>query len=280
MTKAAFAAAMGGKMSVPAGGTGIGGRIRAEDISSPGSAGQVPAIIEDTFTDVKTSKIRTIIADRMMQSLSQSAQLTMTAYANASGILALRKKLKAKQEDLKIEKITINDLVAFALARTLVNFPECNAIFANSTLRQFDHVHLAVAVDTPRGLMVPVIRFADTLSLNEIARQVKVLAKQCNEGSINPDLLSGGTITISNLGIYGIDSFTPVLNLPQVTLLGINGIAPRACEKDNGSYAIEPHVGFSLTIDHRYVDGAPAARFLKALCNAVEDIDLTLARLK
>ena len=109
-----------------------------------------------------------------------------------------------------------------------------------------------------------------------LAASLKKMALQCREGSINPDLLSGGTITISNLGVFGIDSFTPILNPPQVAMLGVSAIAPRPVQADDGSYVLRRHIGFSLTIDHQTVDGGPGARFLKALCDAVAHIDFML----
>ena len=282
MTKTAQAKSASENLAAPMTGTGIGGRVRSEDLTAATTApAQRQALPQqDEYTDVAITKIRALIAQRMMQSLSQSAQLTMTSFANASGLVALRKKLKEQRDTLGIENITINDLVAFSLCRVLPQFPDLNTLYIDGVLRRYKHVHLAVAVDTPRGLMVPVVRFADSLSINEMARQVKSLAQQCNDGSINPDYLTGGTITISNLGVYGIESFTPVLNPPQVALLGVNTIAPRPIQNEEGQYGFAPHIGLSLTIDHRYVDGAPAARFLQALCKAIENIEITIACLK
>ncbi|MBD3419351.1 MAG: 2-oxo acid dehydrogenase subunit E2, partial [Chitinivibrionales bacterium] len=174
--------------------------------------------------------------------------------------------------------ITLTDMIAFAATRTLVSYPELNSIFQNDTLYQYDHVHLALAVDTERGLMVPVVRFADLMSLNELAIALKELASRAKAGSINPDLLSGGTITLTNLGSFGIDSFTPVLNPPQVAILGVAGIHPKPVANADGSYDMLPHIGLSLTIDHQVVDGAPAAKFLQALVAQIENINLALAQ--
>jgi len=221
--------------------------------------------------------MRKIIADRMFQSLQQAAQLTMNTSARADGLLAYRAMVKKNAESLGLANITVTDLVAFAVARTLPKFPEINALYADGTVRRYAHAHLAVAVDTPRGLMVPVVRFADCLSLNELAKAIKSLTQQCLDGAINPDLLNGGTFTLSNLGTFGIESFTPVLNAPQVALLGVNTISPKPVAKNDGSYEIVPHIGLSLTIDHRAVDGAPGARFAKAVVQAIENISMILA---
>ncbi|MBD3322344.1 MAG: 2-oxo acid dehydrogenase subunit E2 [Chitinivibrionales bacterium] len=274
LTKAAAAAGAGG--AVPSAGTGFGGRITASDLSG---APQTTEHVEtrDEVVEVKISNMRRIIGSRMMESLQQSAQLTMNASADARAILAYRKKIKAKREELGIADINITDMISFAVARTLVQFPALNCHFENNRLLQHKNVHLAMAVDTPRGLVVPVIRFANRLSLSDLAVSIKDLAGKAREGAVNPDLLSGGTITITNLGSFGIESFTPILNRPQVAIVGVNTITPKPAMGDQGEYILAPHIGFSLTIDHQVVDGAPAARFLKTLCRAIENIELTLA---
>jgi len=204
----------------------------------------------------------------MLKSLVESAQLTL----NASTPVA---KLQEVRSTLKAQGITINDLVLFALSRTLKQFQYMNAHKVGEVIKTFEHVHLGVAVDTERGLMVPVIRNADMLSLMQISQEVKRLAAACQSASIIPDELSGSTFTVTNLGSLGITSFTPVLNLPEVAILGVCGIELK-CRATEGGFCFEPHIGFSLTINHQVVDGAPAARFLKALGEAVAQIDLLL----
>jgi pyruvate dehydrogenase E2 component (dihydrolipoamide acetyltransferase) len=185
-----------------------------------------------------------------------------------------------------LSKITLNDLVLFAVSRVLPRFTYMNAHKIGNIIKTFDDVHLALAVDTPRGLMVPVIRNADALSLAQISSEVKRLAAACQNGTAKPDELSGSTFTVSNLGSLGIASFTPILNAPEVAILGVCGIElkPLALQEFNNSgcncgcnVRFEPHIGFSLTINHQIVDGAPAARFLKAFTDAVANIDLLLA---
>jgi pyruvate dehydrogenase E2 component (dihydrolipoamide acetyltransferase) len=158
-----------------------------------------------------------------------------------------------------------------------------NAHKIGETLRTFERVHLGMAVDTPRGLMVPVIRNANLLSLAQISAEAKRLAASCQAGNISPGEISGSTFTVTNLGSLGVLSFTPVINAPEVAILGIAGIELKpvrsdcSCDDDCEGFSFEPHIGFSLTINHQVVDGAPAARFLKALTEAVADIDLLLA---
>ena len=137
-------------------------------------------------------------------------------------------------------------------------------------------MHLGVAVDTPRGLMVPVIRNAHQLSLKQISQEAKRLAAACLERRVTPDELSGGTFTVTNLGSLGIESFTPVLNPPEVAILGVSAITLKAVEID-GDVQFVPHLGLSLTINHQVVDGAPGARFLQALALGLKDVDLLLA---
>ncbi|MBQ8560069.1 MAG: 2-oxo acid dehydrogenase subunit E2, partial [Spirochaetaceae bacterium] len=166
----------------------------------------------------------------------------------------------------------------FAVSRVLPSFQYMNGVKLEGVIRNYRNVHLGVAVDTPRGLMVPVIRNANLKSLAQIAAEARQLAMACINGTISPDQLTGSTFTISNLGSTGIESFTPVINAPELAILGVCGIQPKPVMVDEDAYDIQPHLGFSLTIDHAAVDGAPAARFLKALCDAVADIDIWIAR--
>jgi pyruvate dehydrogenase E2 component (dihydrolipoamide acetyltransferase) len=267
-----------------ASGTGIGGRVTRADLASgqrddaaaqPAAAPAQPHDFPGAFTDTPLRGIRKVIADRMMNSLATSAQLTYTATAPASGLLALRKRLKGAS-DPELSAITLGDLVGYAAVKTLAQHATVNAHLSDGTLRTFASVHLGMAVDTPRGLLVPTLRFAETLTLRQFSVQSKALANEAIAGSINPDLLGGATFTVSNLGAFGIESFTPLLNVPQVAILGVDAIFPRAVINPDGSVGAEQRIGFSLTADHQVIDGADAARYLKDLCAAVADIDLTV----
>ena len=274
-----------------AAGTGIGGRVTRADLASgqldeavaqpsaaPAQPEATPAQPQDfpgAFTDTPLKGIRKVIADRMMNSLATSAQLTYTATAPASGLLALRTRLKSAA-DPELAAITLGDLVGYAAVKTLAKHPVVNAHLSGGVLREFASVHLGMAVDTPRGLLVPTLRFADALTLRQFSVQSKALANQAIAGSISPDLLAGATFTVSNLGAFGIESFTPLLNVPQVAILGVDAIFPRAVINADGSVGAEQRIGFSLTADHQVIDGADAARYLKDLCAAVADIDLTV----
>lgn len=269
-------------------GTGIGGRVTRADLASspaveaetaPGTASAgtpgAPLDFPGEVADTPLKGIRKVIADRMMNSLATSAQLTYTATAPAAGLLALRKRLKSAA-DPELSGVTIGDLVGYATVKALAGHPRVNAHLTDNTLRTFAHVHLGMAVDTPRGLLVPTLRFADTLNLRQFSVLSKQLANDAIAGSISPDLLGGATFTVSNLGSFGIESFTPLLNVPQVAILGVDAIFPRAVVNPDGSVGAEQRIGLSLTADHRVIDGADAARYLRDLVAAITDIDLTV----
>ena len=188
----------------------------------------------------------------------------------------IAKWLKTSEDAFDIQGITINDLVLFAVSRVLPHHPALNAWFDGETVSQFAHVQLAFAVDTPRGLIVPVIRQADQRSLRDLARESRRLATACLEGKVTPDEMTGGTITVTNLGSMGIESFTPILNPPQVAIVGVGSIQPKAVEVD-GDVQFHAHIGLSLTINHQVVDGAPGARFLQALAQGIAQFELLLA---
>ena len=228
------------------------------------------------YTEEKISRIRKVIADNMHKSLADMAQLTLNRTFDATAILAMRKQMKGA-EDLGLDKVTINDLVLFAVAKTLPEFPDINANFIGDKMRRFTHAQLGVAIDTPKGLLVPVIRDADTLSVKAISAKVKEYANACKDGSIGGDALTGGSFTVTNLGNLGIESFTPIINPPQTTILGVCGTTLRPRQKADGSIEYYQAMGLSLTFDHRVVDGAPAAKFLKAVADKLEKFNLILA---
>jgi pyruvate dehydrogenase E2 component (dihydrolipoamide acetyltransferase) len=254
-------------------GTGLGGRITTADIAKACAAS---AEVEAPLTqEVKISNIRKVIARAMHNSLSTTAQLTLNTSFDATCILDFRKKVKENKDRLGLENITLNDIILYAVSRTLINHKDLNAHFLEDKMLYFKNVNLGDAVDTERGLMVPTIFNANLKSLNEISKEAKKLAKECQSGSVSPDLLKGGSFTVTNLGALDIESFTPVLNAPQTGILGVNTIITRAKEVD-GKTVFYPAMGLSLTFDHRAVDGAPAARFLQELKNNLENFSVLL----
>jgi pyruvate dehydrogenase E2 component (dihydrolipoamide acetyltransferase) len=224
----------------------------------------------DDFEIRPLTNIRKIIAKAMYSSLQSSAQLTHHLSADARSLLACRKKAKAASVDL-----TINDFICFAVVKALKEFPQVNAHLVSDQLRLFKGIHLGIAVDTDRGLMVPVIKNADDLNINGLSRKMHELAASCRKGSIDPELIApqAASFTVSNLGNYGVEMFTPVINLPQVAILGVNTIIYRPKPLDDGTMAVVPHLGLSLTYDHRALDGGEATRFVKEVANQIEALN-------
>jgi pyruvate dehydrogenase E2 component (dihydrolipoamide acetyltransferase) len=254
---------------IPQEGSGIGGRVTVSDIES-----YSPALSDDGYTDTPIKGIRKIISDRMLQSLTESAQFTLNASAPVHKLLDIRSEMKSKP-GTDLSNVTINDFILFAVSRVIVRFPFINTHKIGNTIRTFQNVHLGHAVDTDRGLMAAVIRNADSLSLAQISSEAKRLTAACRNNEVKPEELTGSTFTVTNLGALGITSFTPVLNLPETAILGVCCIEQKPVNI-NGIICLEPYIGFSLTINHQAVDGAPAARFLKALCDTIAEIDLLL----
>lgn len=267
--------------------TGAEGRIIERDITA--RLDRAPAAVkaeektaapdkisaDSGYTDIPVSRMRKIIAENMHASLSNMAQLTLNASFDASGLLNFRKAAKSGVIP-GFEKVTINDLVLFAVAKTLPEFGDVNAHFLGDTIRRFNTVNLGFACDTEKGLMVPVIKGAEKLSLKELSAKAKSLAAACQNGTASPAEMSGGSFTVSNLGSLGVTSFTPVINPPQTAILGVCASETKI-RLENGAPEYYPAMGLSLTFDHRAMDGAPAAKFLKTLCARLEALPLLLA---
>ncbi|MCG8580955.1 MAG: 2-oxo acid dehydrogenase subunit E2 [Bacteroidales bacterium] len=247
-------------------GSGLDGMVRAADLSSN------PVYSKD-FEVKKLPNIRKLIAKAMHASLQNSAQLTHHLGADARRMMELRKQVKATEG---APNITINDMVCFAVIKALKQFPDANAHFLGDSVKYFNKVHLGLAVDTDRGLMVPVIKNADDLSISGLSNQFKEVAESCRQGSIDPELLSSeaASFTVSNLGNYGVELFTPVINLPQVAILGVNTIVPRPADLGGGAYGFVPYMGLSLTYDHQALDGGLATRFLKQIAIEIETLSI------
>lgn len=287
--------------------TGPHGRIIERDINAALDAGYVantaaveaflagnPIVTEDTVEEAAAEKkaevvvsddvraydeealsgVRRVIARQMHASLSEMAQLTLNASFDATALMNFRASLKASGESLGLGKISLNDMVLFAVSRTLLNYPEINANLVDDKFRKFKHANIGLAVDTERGLLVPTLFASEKLSLTDLSAYAKSAAAKAREGKLTPDEMSGGSFTVTNLGSLGIESFTPVINPPQTAILGVCAITYRL-RADGTTY---PAMGLSLTFDHRAVDGAPAARFLSDLCRALENFGLLLAK--
>ena len=261
-------------------GTGINGRVTLGDLNAPAAApvaDEAPAAPVAAYEDVKLPNIRKVIAKSMHASLSTMAQLTLNTSFDATKIMELRASLKSGAEKMGLANITLNDMVLFAVSRVILNHKDLNAHYLDDTMRYFNNVNLGIAVDTERGLMVPTVFGAEKMTLNELSKNAKKVITAAQSGTINPDLLKGASFTITNLGSLGIESFTPVINPPQTGILGVNAITRKVKEED-GEDVTYPAMGLSLTFDHRALDGAPAAKFLKELVFALENFDLLLTK--
>ena len=278
-----------GQFAAPAQGTGSRGRILAADLSPSAvphppptalpvepEADASPAQEAGEFETVPVQGVRRVIARRMLESLQTSAQLTLNSSADAQALLAYRQRLKASAEASGLQQVTINDLILFTVSRTLKRHSELNALFKDDVIYQYNNVNLGFAVDTARGLMAPVIHDAAALSLLQIGREARRLASACQDGAITAAEMENGTFTVTNLGSAGVESFTPILNPPQVAILGVGSINLKPVEID-GELQFRKHIGLSLTINHQVIDGAPAARFLQALARGLAEVDLLLA---
>ncbi len=273
-------------------GSGPHGRIIARDIENAEKvveqpkvsiaqksvAPSAPSIVLESGDDFEIKSIpniRKLIANAMHLSLQNSAQLTHHLSADARQLQRLRKKFKAEFAEGKIKQnITINDLVCFAVIRALEKFPQVNTHYHGDKMKWFNKVHLGLAVDTERGLMVPTLKNADDLSINGLSSQLKELSTAARNGNVNPDLLNpaAATFTVSNLGNYGVEMFTPVINLPQTAILGVCAIIPRPKEIEEGVYGFVPMIGLSLTYNHQALDGGEATLFLAEIRNQIESL--------
>ena len=264
-----------GDYQAPAQGTGLRGRVLAADLTAGAAETSAPP---DTagYDSIPVQGVRRVIARRLLESLQTTAQLTLNRSADARALLAYRQRLKTSDETLGLQQVSINDLILFTVSRALKRHAQLNAVYMDETVFQFHSVNLAFAVDTPRGLMVPVIRAADSLSLRQIAQESRRLANACQDGTIETGELNEGTFTVTNLGSLEIESFTPILNPPQVAILGVGAITLQPVEID-GEVTFRKRINLSLTIDHQAVDGAPAARFLQDLARGLAEVDLLLA---
>lgn len=279
-------AGVDGSLATP---TGPDGRIIERDVrklmaegapaqaAAPAAAPAAAVAAGPEYEDVKFSGIRRAISKSMHNSLTSMAQLTHNFSFDASAILAYRKMLK--ESGGECAGITIGDLILYAVSRVLPGWPDLNAhMLDDVSIRKFNHVNLGVAVDTPRGLIVPTIMHADEKSLLEISNELKVLAAEARDGAISPDKLTGASFTVSNLGGFGVESFTPVINPPQTGILGVCTTVQRPRKGADGSIQLYPAMALSLTYDHRAIDGAPASRFVQELCKQLEHFTVLLAK--
>jgi len=274
-------------------GTGVGGRIRKEDVqsaapkaapvavaSAPSAAAPaqraIPVIVTSPLrgTTVTMSRLRKVIAARMVESLQVSAQLTTVIEVDVTKIARLRDRSKATFEAREGVKLTFLPFFAVAVCEALKQHPVLNSSVEGDQIIYHGTEHLGVAVDTERGLLVPVIHNAGDLNMGGIARKIVDLAARTRENKVTPDELGGGTFTLTNTGSRGALFDTPIINQPQVAILGLGAVVKRPMvvkgEDGGETIAIRSMVYLGLSYDHRVVDGADAARFLVTLKERLE----------
>ena len=258
------------------------GRIHAKDVQDYLSArSAAPAVaafvgVVDEITEIPWTGVRKTIARNMYNSLQNTAQSTCTCEVDATELLALREKFVADQEALGC-KITVNDLLCKMLGKVIVKHPLANATFDGKTLYTHKHVQLSVAVATEDGLMVPVLRNADTLTLTEINAQVHTLAQQAKDKTLAPDAQSGGSFTITNVGMFPIDTGTPVINPPQTAICGFGRPKAKPVVLPDGTIGVRKMMNIFLTFDHQVIDGMECGRIFQDLQYYVEHPEMILA---
>jgi len=235
---------------------------------------------------VPIGPIRRRIRDRMVETAHTVAPVTLTTEADATDLWNFREHLKKdlvsgyRAQGPGLEAPSITDLLVRIAALALVDQPEMNVRLDGDTVIQFESAHIGIAVDTERGLLAPVLRDADRKSIHDIAAESAALIERTRDGSIEGDRLMGSTFTVSNLGMFEIDAFTPIINLPEAAILGVGRIVPKpvVVDIDAETITIRRMLFLSLTFDHRVVDGAPAARFLQRIKGMVEHPLVALTR--
>jgi pyruvate dehydrogenase E2 component (dihydrolipoamide acetyltransferase) len=242
-------------------GGGRSGRIRERDVrataaAAPASAGSVG----------RMTPVRKVIAERMARSAHTTAPVTLTTRADATNLVGLREQFKAAAEG-PVPGYT--DLIVKLTALLLRRHPHMNAVWRDDGVFVADAVHIAIAVDTDAGLLAPVLRDVASLTVRQVVDQSQALIEQARVQRLTVEQMQGGTFTVTNLGMHGIDAFTPIINLPQVAILGVGRIT-REPAVVNEQIVPRDMVALSLTFDHRAVDGGPAARFLDELRGAIE----------
>ncbi len=253
-------------------GTGPGGRIAVEDVERALAAQEAAATPQErVLRTIPLTGIRGTIAERMAQSWAQVAHVTEVMEVDMTEIVALRRRKSPEWERVHGVRVSLNDFLLFAVSRSLRDFPNLNARLEEKVIKVLEDIHLGVAVAIPEGLIVPVIRHTDQRSLWEIARESTRLATRAQERTLTLDDVSGGTFTLTNLGSYGIEIFTPLVNYPQCAILGVGRVAERPVVVP-GRIDVRAMMYLSLSFDHRIIDGAPAAMFLQQLKERLETL--------
>ena len=255
-------------------GTGVGGRVRERDVlAAPAAAPQIQPAAAAGADRQPITQIRRTIAKQMIRSRQETVPVTLTAWADATALLALRAACKAADGP---EAATLNDVLLSLLGRTLLAHPLLASRWEETHLAlPGDRIDIGLAVDTPSGLVVPVVRDVAIAPLGEVARQTRWLIERARAGRLTAADMQGGVFTLTSLGSYGIEFFTPVINHPEAAILGVGAIRMQPVPPPGGQegFVLQRQLPLSLTFDHRIVDGGPAARFLGDLATEIATVD-------
>lgn len=245
-------------------GSGFAGKVTKADVMAAAGVPVAAAMNQDEI--VPYTAMRKVIAKRMLKSHLEIPPVTQNCMVDVTELMALRSRINTGDV-----RISVNDFIIMAVTKTLKEQPRINATYTEEGLLVKKQINIGVAVALPEGLIVPVVKDADTLTLSQISQQAKVLATKAKEGKLGPDEFSGGTFTISNLGMMGVTSFTPIINQPEIAILGVCAVEQKL--EMNGEGKIEKHMkmGLSLTYDHRCIDGAQAAVFSNRVTQLLEN---------
>ena len=252
-------------------GSGEDGRIVKRDLENVSAASAVSASAKiytgtESFTDVKVSQMRKTIAKRLLQSKNEHPHFYLTMDVNMDKAVALRTEMNA----LLPSKVSFNDFVIKASALALRQNPAVNSSWLGDTIRQYNHIHIGMAVAVEDGLLVPVIKFADNKSISDLSTEAKVWGEKAKTKKLLPQDMEGSTFTISNLGMFGIDEFTAIINEPNACILAVGGIRQTPIVI-NGEIKVGNMMKLTLSSDHRVVDGAVGAKFMQTLKQLLEE---------
>ncbi|MGQ0561808.1 MAG: pyruvate dehydrogenase complex dihydrolipoamide acetyltransferase [Gemmatimonadota bacterium] len=256
-------------------GTGPGGRITKRDIEGAAPAGRAPARAPAAaapateFEDVPLTQMRKTIAKRLATSIGPIPTFYLTIEADMTALQRARENVNKRLEESGI-KTSINDFIIKAVAVGLRQHPEVNAQWTDTAIRRFQRVHIGVAVAVEDGLITPVVRDADAKGVADIAQEVRELAKRARDRKLQPDEYTGATFSISNLGMFGIDEFTAIINPPEAAILAVGRVEEKAVV-ENGQMVPQPRMRVTMSCDHRVIDGATGARFLQTLKQYLEE---------
>ncbi len=271
-------------------GSGPNGRVVVKDVEKALSAGSVQAapsleigpvvpmpLPQLGDVDVPVNMMRKTIAKRLLAAKNDAPHFYLTRSANMAKFNEWRARLNAEAEERKLPKVSVNDLLILALSRALIRHPEVNSSWQGESIRRYGSAHISVAVAVQDGLITPVIRFANHLGARDIAVQSKDLIAKAKNGQLKPEDYQGGTFSISNLGMMGIEQFTAIINPPQAAILAVGATVPTPWVGASGQLEVQQRMTMTLSCDHRVIDGAVGASFLQTLVGFLEDPLMILA---